>query len=1049
VDVRRLALVGALVWICVGSVPAGATVPPPSSGGAYTVRIGADRTGLSQGEPWLSDSHAGGRLRGGTNGFGAYYVIGNTGADPQLGDREGWRLTVPSGVRLTSFSIDLSTGSWVGSRWTSGLRYTLSATDAGGTVLGSPLLSCQPTSLANDCPDAFRSDASRVFTAPAGTRRIELMVECVLPGGCSRFGNPDGGPGGNEYAAVEGGTFNLVDNTAPALTSGSGDVWSDAARWFHNSDTAVAAMGGTDNSGTSRLQWYVDGSLAFDTSGPTSGAAVPCDYSFFKPCADGGAAFVLGRSLFTIPDGVHELAVVAVDAAGNVSPSVVRSFRTDDSAPPQVAVSVREGSGLRDPGPWHLDFTVPPELDGAPLESAWYRFCAASNPNDCGAAESARIDGVAPGAGASVAVSPPSPGDWTVRLWLADRAGNRSEANASSPLLIRYGQSAPVADPGDPPTLSGDFTDGGRVHVSATGFQVAGSVSHAFQWQRCGADGGGCSDMLGATRQDYVLGHADAGHRMRARVTASNAKGADSAVTAVSVPVAVSPPRDGSAALSGAMRAGEELTVSDVAFAGTPAFVFSYEWLRCSSGACDVVAGADGASYRLGDDDVGQTMRVVVTASNAAGSSVAEAVAAGSVLPAPPLSVAVPGAPVGERRVGRTLVAHDGSWAGSKPMTFSYVWQRCAGPVGGCVAIAGATGRSYELGADDLGKVVRVLVSARNGGDPVGPVASARTGPIEAGDDDAPGGVDTAGPPPAIVPPTAVPPAQGAPAPPAGQPVGPPAVPGDLSKIPGNLVGAATCKVVRAMPKAQVAKFRGIGRVKFLAAVPARVTLADPLVLSLKARKGRVRSVVYRVGRRTVGRSRKAPFRAAVRPKALTAGGTQVLTAVVTPKKKSRAGRVTMRLNVAVCPSLLTAGVRFTGARAVTQLHVFARTTIRSGTLTVPAKLVPAVRVGKRAGTLILTGLSGKPAGRTLVAAAKGLLLARAGIRVRRSGRNVVFSGIPAGTGIVEVDLFGSRRAALRMLRGRKPLRFTAKVRADRIPQQRLTAMIQPIGGRH
>jgi hypothetical protein len=440
----------------------------------------------------------------------------------------------------------------------------------------------------------------------------------------------------------------------------------------------------------------------------------------------------------------------------------------------------------------------------------------------------------------------------------------------------------------------------------------------------------------------------------------------------------------------------------------------------------------------LGDDDIGQTIRVVVTASNAAGSSSAEAAAADVVLPAPPRSLAAPEAPAGERRVGRTLVARDGSWAGSKPMTFSYIWQRCTGLGGGCVAIAGATGRSYELVAADLGTVIRVLVSARNGGDAVGPVASARTSPIEASE------VVEGDPAPAPAPAPAVP------VPPAVVPPGPPeapvaAAPSDLSKIPGNLVGAATCKLARA-PKARVASVRGVGKVTFAAAVPSRVTVADPLVLSLKARKGRVKSVQYRVGRRALGRSRKAPFRVAVRPKALTVGGTQELIAVVAPKRKARAGRVAMKLNVAECPSLLTVGVRFTGARAVTQMHVFARTSILGGTLTVPAKLVPAVRAGERAGTLILTRPSGRPAGRTLVAGPRGQLLARAGIRVRRSGRNMVFSGIPAGTGIVEVDLFGPRRAALRLLRGRKPLRFSAKVRAARIPRQRLVATVQPTG---
>jgi hypothetical protein len=78
------------------------------------------------------------------------------------------------------------------------------------------------------------------------------------------------------------------------------------------------------------------------------------------------------------------------------------------------------------------------------------------------------------------------------------------------------------------------------------------------------------------------------------------------------------------------------------------------------------------------------------------------------------------------------------------------------------------------------------------------------------------------------------------------------------------------------------------------------------------------------------------------------------------------------------------------------------------------------------------------------VAGPHGRLLAGAGIAVRRSGRTVAFSGIPAGTGILGLDLFGPRRVALRLLQGRKPLRFTATVRADAIPKQRLLATIRP-----
>ena len=53
----------------------------------------------------------------------------------------------------------------------------------------------------------------------------------------------------------------------------------------------------------------------------------------------------------------------------------------------------------------------------------------------------------------------------------------------------------------------------------------------AYQWRRCEVGGGSCVDLAGATAKTYVLAAADAGHRMRVRVTASNAVGSSSAVS--------------------------------------------------------------------------------------------------------------------------------------------------------------------------------------------------------------------------------------------------------------------------------------------------------------------------------------------------------------------------------------------------------------------------------------------------------------------------------------------------------------------------------------
>jgi hypothetical protein len=64
------------------------------------------------------------------------------------------------------------------------------------------------------------------------------------------------------------------------------------------------------------------------------------------------------------------------------------------------------------------------------------------------------------------------------------------------------------------------------------------SPSFAYQWLRCNAHGGGCSSIHSATHATYKLTNRDAGHRMRLRVTATNAAGSQTATSSASARVA-------------------------------------------------------------------------------------------------------------------------------------------------------------------------------------------------------------------------------------------------------------------------------------------------------------------------------------------------------------------------------------------------------------------------------------------------------------------------------------------------------------------------------
>jgi hypothetical protein len=69
---------------------------------------------------------------------------------------------------------------------------------------------------------------------------------------------------------------------------------------------------------------------------------------------------------------------------------------------------------------------------------------------------------------------------------------------------------------------------------------------------------------------------------------------------------------------------------------------------------------------------------------------------------------------VGTAQDGQLVVARDGEWSGTNPMTFTYQWQRCNSAGAGCAAISGATAKVYRVATADVGNRLRVQVTARN-----------------------------------------------------------------------------------------------------------------------------------------------------------------------------------------------------------------------------------------------------------------------------------------------------------------------------------------------
>ncbi|MBA3376971.1 MAG: hypothetical protein H0U00_14360 [Actinobacteria bacterium] len=203
-------------------------------------------------------------------------------------------------------------------------------------------------------------------------------------------------------------------------------------------------------------------------------------------------------------------------------------------------------------------------------------------------------------------------------------------AIASLTLTSGAGVAAPTARPSNTaePVISGRAEQGRTLSASRGRWSGTGSLSYAYRWVRCGANGGrpdgsDCGFILGATRSSYEVASADVGFRLRVRVTARNAEGEQ---TAASNPTAVvaGPPVNTSIPLVGGTALVDSVaTVHPGSWTGRQPISYTYAWLRCNGagGECAAIAGASGRSYRLTTSDVNHRMRVSVTARNAVGSA--------------------------------------------------------------------------------------------------------------------------------------------------------------------------------------------------------------------------------------------------------------------------------------------------------------------------------------------------------------------------------------------------------------------------------------------
>jgi hypothetical protein len=221
-------------------------------------------------------------------------------------------------------------------------------------------------------------------------------------------------------------------------------------------------------------------------------------------------------------------------------------------------------------------------------------------------------------------------------------------------------------------------------------------------------------------------------YRLVAENPSGTTYGYDSELTTLGPPVNTALPVITGAALEGQ-------TVSAFSGGWTPAgSAFSYVWQRSADGVnWTTAAGATGSTYTPGAADVGDELRVLVTASNPSGRSSAVSAAIGPVANgsaaaaaiAPPRWKWLPDISADPGRVGDTVKVTRGTWTGSPLLSDVIRVMRCTNT---CVAVGPSNLTRYTITPADISSSLWVQETVSNAGGTavawsprsVGPVAS-------------------------------------------------------------------------------------------------------------------------------------------------------------------------------------------------------------------------------------------------------------------------------------------------------------------------------------
>lgn len=270
--------------------------------------------------------------------------------------------------------------------------------------------------------------------------QLEAMVICgwghPQPVVCRRNGD------NRTYSRVRELTFNLDDWSDPV--PGLGGALLDGA-WHSGTVAGGLTYSGADaGSGIRYLKTYLDAEVwrRDDRSGNGCQIGYPNGLErglALTPCPTSIPTQPLAIDTASLADGEHRARLCVTDFSARIGCTGEATFYTDNGVPGHpVGLTVAGGTGWRRTNDFDVSWSNASQ-PGSGVAGAAYRLTRAGGGYDSGRR-------YAPGAGRNTLsdLTVPGPGEYALKVWLRDEAGNESEANAQT-VALRFDDVAPAS----------------------------------------------------------------------------------------------------------------------------------------------------------------------------------------------------------------------------------------------------------------------------------------------------------------------------------------------------------------------------------------------------------------------------------------------------------------------------------------------------------------------------------------------------------------------------------------------------------------------------